>query len=145
MVLKPFGIPEETHMKTIGDEKILKLKYINESVTQGDKFWKLFTENISDLDEEKFNRRAAWKIWRETSTALAEHVMHLQPAYKDRFELATKKNCRDHFNALLTSLKEKVESKNRGELLFDNNYKDYMNKFLKPDLLEANCTDSTAI
>jgi len=77
VILKPFGIPTETHMKTIGDEKVQKLQHISESITQGDKFWKLFTENISDLDEEKFNRRAAWKIWRETSSALAEHVMHM--------------------------------------------------------------------
>ena len=101
---------------------------------------------MQEKDEAKFNRRATEKLWKDASHALAEHLMHMSPAYEDRLaepcspkgrmlaavKAANKPVNKFEFASLIAELSK--ENKERGELLLENNYGDYLEQIIQKDM-----------
>jgi len=135
----------------IGD-KMQHLSNIHRGAQEGDRLWTLFLNNIGRHDENKFNRRAAWKLWRESNSALAEETNHLSLAYKDRFLQAAsssqtpmageydKKQKKD-FDSLIDTLNDETKYKSRLEFLLEDKYNIYLPRILEKDMEEMGCNN----
>ena len=94
--------------KSIATKNLSNLPNIVKGAAHGDRLWNLLLDNVNARDENKFNRRASEKIWKDASNELAEHLMHLNPAYAERLapknNFAPPKKRKYEFDSLLEDL-----------------------------------------